>query len=63
MRLRGGWRAAAVLGPVIGGALALPCERAPGLPLCARGQLLRRRCQGPPLHARPAWRRRMRVAR
>ena len=30
-------------GPVLGGALALPCEHA-GVPLCAPGQLLRRRC-------------------
>ena len=57
-----GWLAAAVLGPVIGGALALPCEAgAPDLPLCAPGQLLRRRCAARRPHARPGWRRCMHV--
>ncbi|KAK9846301.1 hypothetical protein WJX81_001226 [Elliptochloris bilobata] len=37
------WGAGTVLGPVIGGALSLPCEHTPSLPLCAHGQLLQRR--------------------
>ena len=43
-----GWGMGNILGPVIGGFLAMPCDRWPSFPLCDNGQgLFARMCASP----------------